>query len=78
MSTSVLLFLVGISGANLSRFLPKKESRDSTTCLISLFCFNFYIELTLNGWLQRYQELKDRQRASVAEAFEEIKKREHK
>ncbi|HZF37520.1 MAG TPA: hypothetical protein VE715_01735, partial [Blastocatellia bacterium] len=26
MSISVLLFVVGISGANLSRFLPKKES----------------------------------------------------
>src|SRR5262249_10438172 len=48
MSISDLLFVVGISGANLSRFLPKKESRDSTTELISLRCFNFYIELTLN------------------------------
>src|SRR6266498_1246892 len=47
MSISVLLFVVGTSGANLSRFLPKKESRDSTTELISLLCFNFYIELTL-------------------------------
>src|SRR6266542_737407 len=46
MSISVLLFVVGTSGANLSRFLPKKESRDSTTELISLLCFNFYIELT--------------------------------
>src|SRR6266545_4128790 len=48
MSISVLLFVVGTSGANLSRFLPKKESRDSTTELISLLCFNFYIELTLD------------------------------
>jgi len=32
----------------------------------------------LNRWLERYPELKDRQRAKVAEAFEEIKKREHK
>jgi hypothetical protein len=32
----------------------------------------------LNQWLQRYPELKDRQRASVAKAFEEIKKRERK
>jgi ABC-type antimicrobial peptide transport system permease subunit len=47
MSISVLLFVVGTSGANLSRFLPKKESRDSTTELISLLYFNFYIELTL-------------------------------
>lgn len=46
MSISVLLFVVGISGANLSRFLPKKKNRDSTTELISLLCFNFYIELT--------------------------------
>src|SRR6266508_2431713 len=48
MSISVLLFVVGTSGANLSRFLPKKESRDSTTELISLLCFNFYIELTFH------------------------------
>src|SRR5215813_12198492 len=47
MSISVLLFVVGNFSANLSRFLPKKEFRDSTTELISLLCFNFYIELTL-------------------------------
>src|SRR5262245_44923249 len=45
-SISVLLFVVGTSGANLSHFLPKKEFRDSTTELIPLLCFNFYIELT--------------------------------
>lgn len=49
MSTSVLLFVVSNSSANLSRFLPKKEFRDSTTELISLLCFNFYIELTLRN-----------------------------
>ncbi len=50
--------MVGNSSANLSRFLPKKEFRDPTTELISLLCFNFYIELTFfydrygrNGWL---------------------------
>jgi hypothetical protein len=32
----------------------------------------------LNKWLERYPELKGRKRASVAEAFEEIKKRERK
>ena len=51
--------MVGTSGENLSRFLPKKEFRDSTTELIPLLCFNFYIELTLfkvagrsiSGWI---------------------------
>src|SRR5262252_91009 len=47
-SISVLLFVVGTSGANLSRFLPEKEFRDSTTELIPLLCFNFYIELTFD------------------------------
>jgi hypothetical protein len=32
----------------------------------------------LNQWLNPYPELKDRRRAGVAEAFEEIKKRERK
>jgi hypothetical protein len=32
----------------------------------------------LNKWIERYPELKDRKRAGVAEAFEEIKKRERK
>jgi hypothetical protein len=32
----------------------------------------------LNQWLQHYPELKDRQRASVADALEEIRKRERK
>src|SRR5262249_35468750 len=57
MSISVLLFVVGNFSANLSRFLPKKEFRDSTTELISLLCFNFYIELTfINNPYQIYIE----------------------
>ena len=38
----------------------------------------FSSEEALNRWLERYPELKDRKRASVAEAFEEIQKRERK
>src|SRR5215469_18782594 len=53
-SISVLLFVVGTSGANLSRFLPQKEFRDSTTELIPLLCFNFYIELTLLYFLDLF------------------------